>query len=641
MTTPAWMPRRRTGPVRGIARFAAAALILVTVLNTAAADDRTESTRRPRLSTGPIHIVTLGDSITKGARTGVTGKQTFASLIEVELNEAGSRVRVTNVGIGGERTDLALKRLQAVLALRPDIVTIMYGTNDSYVDRGQTASRLSREQYRDNLVRLVSELLRRGITPLLMTEPRWADDAKPNGVGEHPNLRLEKYVGACREVAATWRVPLIDHFAGWSKARKDGVTLRDWTTDGCHPNPAGHRVLARTMLPVLETALGHAARIHERMARTDRRVRVVCFGDSVTGVYYHTGSRRAYTAMLGLALERAVPGIRVRAINAGISGHTTANGLARIDSDVLAHKPDIVTVMFGLNDMTRVPLAEYRKNLQTIVGKCRGIGAEVILATPNNVIDTPRRPTGRLVEYCDVVRELGRELKVPVCDCYRGFDAIRHHDRDDWRLLMSDQIHPNMDGHRQIARQLARTITGRHVDLQDVHPIEPAIPRTLSLLKAGKSIRVLAMPPYDSSIGVLLKRLKPGAVVEVTRWPIADLSLPKLEQDAAKRVRPMKPDLVLIAVPRTAAAATGEEFINSYSWIMNYSLSFSHQQWDCVIIPPSVADPDGGDSAHDALVRRLVRAQDLHLVDRPRGGRADSAKILEDWFGRQLMSESK
>ncbi len=28
-------------------------------------------------------------------------------------------------------------------------------------------------------------------------------------------------------------------------------------------------------------------------------VRVVCFGDSVTGVYYHTGSRRAYTDMLG------------------------------------------------------------------------------------------------------------------------------------------------------------------------------------------------------------------------------------------------------------------------------------------------------------------------------------------------------
>ena len=629
-----WTPRRLPCPIQAITVFVSAAVVLVVTLSASAGDDRTESAR-------PIHIVALGDSITKGARPGVTDKQTFAALMEAGLNGNGRSVRVTNVGIGGERTDQALKRLQNVLALRPDVVTIMYGTNDSYVDREKTASRLSRKQYRDNLVRLITELLRRGITPVLMTEPRWADDAEPNGVGEHPNVRLEKYVTACREVAASWRVPLVDHFANWTEARKDGVTLRDWTTDGCHPNPVGHRVLAKAILPVLQTPLGHSARIRERMERSRQPIRVVCFGDSVTGVYYHTGSRRAYTAMLGLALEAAVPGCRVDAINAGISGHTTANGLARIDKDVLAHKPDIVTVMFGLNDMTGVSLADYRKNLVTIVGKCRAIGAEVVLATPNNVIDTPRRPTGRLVEYCDVVRSVGRELKVPVCDCYRGFDAMRHHDRDDWRLLMSDQIHPNMDGHRQIARHLARSITGRHVELTDVHPIRPGIPRTLALLKAGKPVRVLAMPPYDVSIVSVLQKLQPGAKVEVTRWPVRGQMLKTIEQDAAKRVRPMKPDLVLVAVPRSAAAASDEEFINSYSWIMNYSLSFSYQQWDCVMIHPSVADPGKTDIAHDVLVRRLVRAQDLHLVDRPGDSRSSSMRILEDWFVRQRMSESK
>ena len=102
----------------------------------------------------------------------------------------------------------------------------------------------------------------------------------------------------------------------------------------------------------------------------------------------------------------------------------------------------------------------------------------------------------------------------------------------------------------------------------------------------------------------------------------------------------MKPDLVLVAVPRSAAATSAEEFINSYSWIMNYSLSFSYQQWDCVVIHPSVTDLDKIDVAHDALVRRLVRAQDLHLVDRPRNSRIGSMRILEDWFSRQLMPES-
>ena len=618
--------------------LATIALMLVAPLGIADGGART-APAKPKSSSYPIHIVTLGDSITKGERRGVTDKQTFASLIEVGLRDSGQAVRVTNVGIGGERTDQALKRLATILELRPDVVTIMYGTNDSFVDTGKTASRISRDQYRDNLVRLVTELLGRGIAVVLMTEPRWADDAKPNGVGEHPNVRLEKYVEACREVAAAWRVPLVDHFAGWSKARKDGVTLRDWTTDGCHPNPAGHIVLARTMLPVLELPLGHSSRIRQRMTSSKRPIRVVCFGDSVTGVYYHTGSLRAYTTMLELALEHGLPGTRVDATNAGISGHTTADGLARIDSDVLAHKPDIVTVMFGLNDMVRVPLADYRKNLVTIVTRCRAIGAEVVLATPNNVIETPRRPSKKLIEYCDVVRAVSRELKVPLCDSYRGFDAVRHQDRADWRLLMSDQIHPNMDGHRLIATQLARTITGQAVDLSNVHPTQPAISRTLSLLKAGTPIRVLAMPPYDKSIVTVLKSLKPRARVEVTRWEITGLSLKQIELDAAKRVRSMKPDLVLIAVPRTAAAASPEEFIHSYSWIMNHSLSFSHRQWDCVVIHPTVADV--AEARHDALVRRLVRAQDLHLVDRPADSRSGPTEVLQTWFGLQLKLQSK
>ncbi len=57
---------------------------------------------------------------------------------------------------------------------QPDIVTVMYGTNDSYVDQGATTSRITVEEYRRNLETLVSELLRRGILPVLMTEPRWS-----------------------------------------------------------------------------------------------------------------------------------------------------------------------------------------------------------------------------------------------------------------------------------------------------------------------------------------------------------------------------------------------------------------------------------------------------------------------------------
>jgi acyl-CoA thioesterase-1 len=203
-----------------------------------------------------IHIVTLGDSITKGYREGVRSDETFSAFLEAALKKQGLDVKVANVGIGGERTDQALERLDKdVIAKKPQFVTIMYGTNDSYVDKGAKTSRLTVEKYRDNLRALVVRLRKAGIEPVLMTEPRWGDKAGPNGLGEHPNMRLEPFVEACREVARDLKVPLVDHYKTWSRKRDEGVDIGGWTTDQCHPNVAGHRVMAETMQPVIEQAI--------------------------------------------------------------------------------------------------------------------------------------------------------------------------------------------------------------------------------------------------------------------------------------------------------------------------------------------------------------------------------------------------
>lgn len=204
----------------------------------------------------PLRIVTLGDSITKGSRPGVGVHQTFASLLQAELRKTDPKIEVINVGIGGERTDQALLRLKTgVVAKKPAIVTIMYGTNDSYVDRGKSDSRITVEQYRDNLRNIVRELRGAGVQPILMTEPRWGDKAAKNGAGEHPNLRLERYVDACREVARETQTPLVDHFAHWTAAAAKGTDVGAWTTDQCHPNVEGHQVLTQTILPVLRHVL--------------------------------------------------------------------------------------------------------------------------------------------------------------------------------------------------------------------------------------------------------------------------------------------------------------------------------------------------------------------------------------------------
>src|SRR5687767_3662875 len=83
-----------------------------------------------------ITIVGFGDSITKGARPSIKGaapvaeSETFCSRIEEFLKSKKMNVDVVNKGIGGNRTDQAVARLETdVLALKPKMVLIMFGTN--------------------------------------------------------------------------------------------------------------------------------------------------------------------------------------------------------------------------------------------------------------------------------------------------------------------------------------------------------------------------------------------------------------------------------------------------------------------------------------------------------------------------------
>lgn len=209
----------------------------------------------------PIRIVALGDSITKGVRSGVSEAQTFEALLQEWLSAHAMPVEVINVGIGGERTDMALLRLDAdVIALKPDYVLIMYGTNDSHIDAGKTDVRLSLEQYEQNLHTIIARLRDAGAKPILMTSIPLCHThqhaTRPPYSEQGPNYRLTDYVAACRQVAVAENVPLVDNFAAWAEAAFLGADLPAMTTDGCHPNPAGHEFLACTIYPVLARILG-------------------------------------------------------------------------------------------------------------------------------------------------------------------------------------------------------------------------------------------------------------------------------------------------------------------------------------------------------------------------------------------------
>lgn len=202
-----------------------------------------------------VRVIALGDSITRGARPGVRPSETFAARVQAALRAGGVYAHVHNVGIGGERTDQALLRLERdVISQRPHLVAVMYGTNDAWVDEGQSGSRLPEVQYEANLRELVRRLRAAGSRVVLMTPPRFAEQHRRNGAGEEPNLRLARYAERCRRVARDTGAVLVDHFGGWAAAQAGGQALQAWTTDGCHPNAAGHAEMAARLAPVLAAA---------------------------------------------------------------------------------------------------------------------------------------------------------------------------------------------------------------------------------------------------------------------------------------------------------------------------------------------------------------------------------------------------
>lgn len=158
------------------------------------------------------------------------------------------------------------------------------------------------------------------------------------------------------------------------------------------------------------------------------------------------------TAGLGLPKEQAFPALieaRLAAegrpwkvVNAGISGDTTAGGVARLDW-VFRQKVDVLFLCLGANDGLRgVPVAETERNLRLILDRARKEGARAVLAgiqLPENYGSDYRRA------FAGIFPRLAREYRIPLLPFLLEGVAM------DPKLNQPDGIHPNAEGARVVA----------------------------------------------------------------------------------------------------------------------------------------------------------------------------------------------
>lgn len=161
------------------------------------------------------------------------------------------------------------------------------------------------------------------------------------------------------------------------------------------------------------------------------------------------------TAGLGLPLEASFPSLieaRLRAegrpwkvVNAGVSGDTTAGGLARLDW-IYRQKVDVLVVALGANDGLRgIPVTETEKNLRAILRRARKEGSRVLLAglrLPDNF-----GPEAQ-VRFAGIYPRLASEFHVALVPFLLEGVAM------DPSLNQADGIHPNAKGARKVADHL-------------------------------------------------------------------------------------------------------------------------------------------------------------------------------------------
>ncbi|MBL35898.1 MAG: hypothetical protein CMI10_13480 [Oceanospirillaceae bacterium] len=144
--------------------------------------------------------------------------------------------------------------------------------------------------------------------------------------------------------------------------------------------------------------------------------KIVFLGDSVTASANVALTQR-WAHMVGLSAGYAAGDI----INAGVPGNISAQMLTRLQADVLSHSPDVVVMMFTVNDRSNsISLSTHEANYRSLIEQCRGAGAKVVLMSP----PVYRSQLDTWGPWAEKWRALAGEYGFPFVDVWRDYASL-------------------------------------------------------------------------------------------------------------------------------------------------------------------------------------------------------------------------
>lgn len=197
--------------------------------------------------------------------------------------------------------------------------------------------------------------------------------------------------------------------------------------------------------------------------------KIAFLGDSITAAGW--GNPLGYVRLVMAGLE--ANGVKAEAVPAGIGGHKSDNMLARLDRDVIAKKPQWMTLSCGVNDVWHgekgVALDEaalaagnytngaargtYKGNIARIVEKAEQAGIKIVMLTATVIHEKlDNAENAKLAPYNEYLRTLAREKKLRLADLNAMFqERIKAENKPNEKVLTNDGVHMAKEGDKLMA----------------------------------------------------------------------------------------------------------------------------------------------------------------------------------------------
>ena len=196
----------------------------------------------------------------------------------------------------------------------------------------------------------------------------------------------------------------------------------------------------------------------------NRTVNLVCHGHSVPSGYACTpfvDSFHAYPHLMHRTLAQRFPYAVINVIVTAIGGENSVQGAARFREDVLCHKPDLITIDYGLNDRG-IAMKDAEDAWRYMIEQSLECNIPVILLTPSwDQTWFVQSEEWHLLElHADQIRRLAEEYQVGLADSFAAY-AKEVKEQGDLLNLLSHWNHPSPLGHQMIARELTAWFPAR------------------------------------------------------------------------------------------------------------------------------------------------------------------------------------